>query len=44
MRWTLMSRLTSVIVADGEVVWSWRQEHFLNCFKEKYSLKTAGPD
>jgi hypothetical protein len=30
--------------ADGEVVWSWRQEHFLNNFKGKFSLKSAGPD
>jgi hypothetical protein len=26
MRWTLMSRLTSVADADGEVVWSWRPD------------------
>jgi hypothetical protein len=27
-----------------QVVWSWRQEHFLNNFKGKFSLKSAGPD
>jgi hypothetical protein len=32
------------VFADGEVVWSWRQEHFLNYFKGKFSLKSAGPD
>jgi hypothetical protein len=30
--------------ACGEVVWSWRQENFLNYFKGKFSLKFAGPD
>jgi hypothetical protein len=35
---------TCGIDADGEVVWSWRQEHFLNNFKGKFSLKFAGPD
>jgi len=36
--------LTNGTEADGEVVWSWRQEHFLNYFKGKFSLKSAGPD
>jgi hypothetical protein len=30
--------------ADGEAVWSWRQEHFLNNLNGKFSLKSAGPD
>jgi hypothetical protein len=30
--------------ADGEVVWSWRQEHFLNYFNGKFPFKSAGPD
>jgi hypothetical protein len=29
--------------AYGKTVWSWRQEHFLNYFKDKYSLKFVGP-
>jgi hypothetical protein len=44
MRWTRAARETNAPAADGEVVWSWRQEHFLNYFKGKFSLKSAGPD
>jgi hypothetical protein len=35
---------TNDFIADGEVVWSWRQEYFLNYFKGKFSLESAGPD
>ena len=27
-----------------QVVWSWRQENFLNYFKGKFPFKSAGPD
>jgi hypothetical protein len=39
-----MAPLTKALEADGKVVWSWRQGHFLNNFKDQFSLKSAGPD
>jgi hypothetical protein len=30
--------------ARHQVVWSWRQENFLNYFKGKFPFKSAGPD
>jgi len=44
MRWTRRRRETGGVSAYGEVVWSWRQEHFLNNLNGKFSLKSAGPD
>jgi hypothetical protein len=44
MRWSGWRRQVNGVNANGEVVWSWRQENFLNYFKGKFSLKLTGPD
>jgi hypothetical protein len=44
MRWTRVRRQTTGAHADGQAVWSWRQGHFLNYFKGKFSVNPVGPD